>query len=313
MTFLSPERLWLLVGVAALAAAYVVVQRRRRLHVARFTNPVHLDALAPSRPGWRRHVVAALLLAGVATLLVGTARPARAERVPREEAVVMLAIDISASMTATDIAPSRLDAAVGAATQFVEDVPDSFEIGVVAFDERARVLATPTTDHAAVVDAIQALQPGTGTAAGEGLFASLDALSGVDEADGDLPTTVVLLSDGATTAGRPVDDAATAAAEAEVPVTTIAFGTEDGRVVVEGQIVPVPADTEAMAAVADATGGSFFEAGSAGELRSVYDVIQGRVGYATEQREVVQGFLGAGVSVLTAAFGLSFSLSARVL
>jgi len=323
LTFLAPERLLLLAVVALAAVAYVALQARRRHHAVRFTNLELLDAIAPQRPGWRRHVVAVVALLGLSAMVLGLARPARDEQVPREEAVVMLAIDVSRSMTAEDVPPTRLVSAQEAAKEFIDDVPDGFRVGLVAFDEVARTLATPTLEHDAVIAAVDRLETGRGTAAGEGIYASLEAIEAVlgdtDDAasaadeDDDFAATIVLLSDGATTAGRDVDVAAADAAEAGVPVTTIAYGTDGGIVEIEGEIVPVPADPVTMQAVAEATDGSFFEAASASELASVLEDIQTRVGYTTEEREVILWFVTAAFVLVLLALGASMLWSGRFL
>jgi Ca-activated chloride channel family protein len=323
LTFVAPDRLWLFLLVALAAVAYVALQLRRRHHAVRFTNLELLDAIAPSRPGWRRHLVAVVALLGLSAMVLGLARPARDEQVPRDEAVVMLAIDVSRSMTADDVRPSRLVSAQMAAKDFIEEVPDGFRVGLVAFDEVARTLATPTLEHDAVIAAVDRLETGRGTAAGEGIDAALDAIEAVlgdtddpastaDE-DDDFAATIVLLSDGATTAGRDVGAAARDAADAGVPVTTIAYGTDGGIVEIEGEIVPVPADPVTMEAVAEATGGSFFEAASASELRSVLEDIQTRVGFTTEQREVILWFVSAAFVLVLVALAGSMVWNGRFL
>jgi Ca-activated chloride channel family protein len=314
MTLLAPERLWLLAGVAALAVGYLVLQRRRRHYAVRFTNLALLDSVAPKRPGWRRHVAA--LVAGVAmvALVVGLARPARDEKVPREEAVVMLAIDVSRSMTATDVMPTRMSSAIAAAEDFIADIPPRFRIGLVAFDDEARILATPTLEHQVVVDALGRLEPGQGTAAGDAIEASIEAIEtvlGTGEEVLDYAATIVLLSDGATTSGMDPIEAAGRAADAGVPVTTIAYGTTDATIEVDGDIVPVPADPVAMEAIAEATDGTFFEAVTAAQLRAVYEDIQGRVGFTVEQREVVLWFLTIGLIALALALVSSMVWTAR--
>lgn len=311
MTFVAGHWLWLLAGVAALIALYVALQARRRRYAVRFANLPLLASVAPRRPGWRRHVPAALIALSLAASTVAMARPARVERVPREEATVMLAIDTSASMAATDVSPTRLDAARSAAASFVGDLPDRLRVGVVTFDRAARVIAPPTTDHAVIHEALRGLVTGPGTAAGEGIYASLAAIQ-VSRAlgtggDGDgnrSVAAIVLLSDGVTTVGRPVEDAAQAAARARVPVSTIAFGTEDGTVEVAGQSVPVPADPDAMRVVAETSAGRFFEAGSEKQLRQVYENIGTRVGYTIRKQEMTTAVLGfAIVSLLLGVAG----------
>lgn len=308
MTLLAPGRLWLLVVVAALAAAYVVLQRRRRHYAVRFTNLDLLASVAPKRPGWRRHVPAAAIALALGVLVVAAARPARDERVASEEATVMLVLDVSASMRATDVAPSRMQAAVEAATDFVDDLPERLRVGLVAFDTSARVIATPTVDHQGVADGLARLRPGTGTAAGEGIITALDLLTGSAEAG-----AIVLLSDGVTTVGRTVADAVAAAREQSVPVTTIAFGTDDGTVEVAGRIIPVPADPATMEAVADATGGQFFTAATGDQLRSVYEDIGTRIAYTVEQREIGTMFVVAALVLLLAALAASLVWTGRIL
>jgi Ca-activated chloride channel family protein len=322
MTFLAPTRLWLFVAVAALAGAYVVLQLRRRGYAARFTNVDLLASIAPRRPGWRRHLAALGVILGLSALIIGLARPARDERVPSEEAIVMLVVDVSASMEATDVAPSRIEAARSAAQSFVEGIPDDFQVGLVAFDASTRVLATPSADHESVISAIERLETGPGTAAGDALAAALDTVAAslnrasveptTDE--GEHPAaTIVLVSDGVTTVGRPLEEATSQAVEQGVPVTTIAYGTDAGTVMVEGEIVNVPADPEAMSQVADQTGGSFFTAESGSELENVYDDIQTRVGFHLEQREILRFFIGLGVLALVLAAAASMLWSARFL
>lgn len=308
MTLLAPGWLWLLAVVAGLAAAYVVLQRRRRHYAVRFTNLDLLASVAPKRPGWRRHVPAAAIALALGVLVVAAARPARDERVASEEATVMLVLDVSASMRATDVSPSRMEAAVEAASDFVDDLPERLRVGLVAFDTSARVVATPTVDHDAVADGLARLRPGTGTAAGEGIITALDLLTGSGEAG-----AIVLLSDGVTTVGRSVADAVAAAREQSVPVTTIAFGTDDGTVEVAGRIIPVPADPVTMEAVADATGGQFFTAATGDQLRSVYEDIGTRIAYTVEQREIGTVFGVAALVLLLAALAASLVWTGRIL
>ena len=326
MTFLAPQHLWSLLAVAALATAYVVLQRRRRHYAVRFTNVELLRSVAPKRPGWRRHVPAAAVALACTALIGALARPVREERVPRDEAVIALVVDVSASMTATDVEPSRLEAAVVAAKDFVADVPEGFHVGLVSYHQLVRVVAAPTTDHAAVIAGLDRLTPGPGTATGDGLLAALESVAaalddttatdGSDGSDGEdraPAATIVLLSDGMATVGTPVEAAAAAAAEQGVPVTTIAYGTEAGTVQVQGTDIPVPADPVSMSAIAERTGGSFFTAASSDELAEVYDDIQARVGYVVEEREILRSFLAAGLVLLLLAVAASMLWNGRFL
>ena len=322
MTFLAADRLLLLAGAGVLAVSYAVLQQRRRHYAVRFSNLELLARLAPKRPGWRRHLAAAMGLAAIVSVIIGLARPVQAQQVPRDEAILMLAIDVSASMSATDVEPSRLAAAQKAATDFVAESPDGFQIGLVVFDRTARVLATPSIDHEPVLRAIANLTTGTGTAGGEALHTAVESvtatLAATEDAgvaaEGNAPiASIVMLSDGSTTVGRPIEEAAAEAAAANIPVSTISFGTASGTVMIEGEVVPVPADTDTMQLVADKTSGTAFTASSAAELEAVYDDIQQRVGYRTEQREISAWFLGAGLAALMLAVAASMFWGARFL
>ncbi|HWH30125.1 MAG TPA: VWA domain-containing protein [Mycobacteriales bacterium] len=305
-SFLAPGRLWLLVLVAALAAGYVAVQRRRRAYAVRFSTLPLLASVAPKRPGWRRHVPAAALLLALAVLVVAFARPEADVRVPRERATVVVAIDVSLSMQATDVEPDRFTAAKASATDFVQGLPDTFAVGLVSFAGGAAVVVPPTQEHARVQRGISSLDLGPSTAIGEAVFASLDALQQVQPVDGEQapPARIVLLTDGTNTVGRDLTAATVAARDAGVPVSTISFGTADGVVEVQGQRVPVPVDVDSMQRLADDTGGAAFTAESGEELDAVYDDIGQQVGTTTERREVTDAVTGLGLAlVLLAAVG----------
>jgi Ca-activated chloride channel family protein len=312
---LAGHWLWLLLVVAALAAAYAWVQvRGRRQAAVRFTNLELLASVAPRRPGWRRHVAAALLLATLATLPVALARPTRTERVPTDRTVVVLALDVSISMQAEDVEPTRLAAAQDAAVRFARDLPEGVELGLVAFAGTAAVLVPPTDDHEATVRAVERLELAESTAIGDAILVSLDAVAGAARDDGEPPpAAIVLMSDGEATIGTtPPEVAAEAAAEAEVPVSTIAFGTDAGRIEYLGQIVPVPVNRPQLAGIADATGGSAFTAATGGELRQVYDDIGSAVGYDEERREVTTWFVGVAFVLGAAAAAAALRWTSRL-
>lgn len=314
MTFLSAGWLWLLAGVAALAVAYVVLQRRRGRYAVRFTNVALLDVVAPERPAWRRHLPAAALLAALASLVLAMAQPAREVQVPKERATVMLAVDVSISMRATDVRPSRIDAARTAAIDFVTSLPDELNVGLVEFAGQASVVVSPTTNHDQVVRAIETMELQNGTAIGEAVFASLDAIASAPPDDDGRPPPgrVVLLSDGVRNQGRSNEDAAAAAEEAGVPVSTIAYGTDEGEIELGERIVPVPVDRDALRVLAEDTGGSFFEAATGSELEQVYDDIGSAIGYEIEEREVGRWFTGAGLVALVAASIMSLAWFSRL-
>ena len=309
MNFLSGHWLWLLAAVGALAVAYVALQwRGRRRYAVRFTNLDLLASVAPKRPGWRRHVPAALVLLALAGMAVAMARPTREVDVPRERATIIMAIDVSISMDATDVLPTRLEAAKAAATSFTEQLPDAINLGLVAFAGTASVLVPPSTDRQAVTSAVDRLQLAEATAIGEAVLAAIRVLEAMPPAPGGepVPASVVLMSDGETTVGTPTDVAAEAAQEAGIPVTTIAFGTPTGTIEYQGELVQVPVNVEELAGLADVTGGSAFEAVTAEELRSVYADIGSSVGFEAEEREVGTWFVGAAFSL--AALGVLASL-----
>ena len=305
-TFLSGDRLWLLLVVGAVLAGYVVMQARRKEYAVRFTNLALLDAIAPKRPGWRRHVPATAFGLAMIALVTAFAQPSRPVKVPRERATVMMAIDVSLSMEATDVSPTRIVAAQEAAKSFVDLVPARLNLGLVAFSGVAQVLVAPTTDHTLLKRSIDTLQLGPRTAIGEAIYASLGSIASVPTAPGQEPAPgrIVLMSDGETTVGRPNDQASKAASDAKVQISTIAFGTDEGYVSVEGRNIPVPVNRTALAQVADATGGRAFEAATAKELRRVYADIGSSIGYRTEQRDASSLFVGlALVFALAAAAG----------
>lgn len=306
MSFLSPERLLLLVPVAALAALYVLLRRRGSHYAVRFTNLSLLEKVAPNRPGWRRHAPAAAFLVMLCLLVIGFAQPATSVRVPRERATIMLAVDTSLSMRATDVQPRRLAVAKQAALSFIEQTPDQFNLGLVSISGMASLVVPPTPDNAKVRSGIEGLSFGPRTAIGEAVFTSLQAISTFDtpRKAGPPPAHIVLLSDGGNTAGRSPKQAAQAAARAEVPVSTIAYGTPRGVVRLDGRAVPVPVDKQALRRLAGSTGGTFYEAATAEELSRVYENIGSSVGYRTERRDISAWFIGFGLlAALAAAAG----------
>src|ERR687885_869073 len=300
MTFQAPIWLLLLVVVAALVAFYVVLQLRRKAYAARFTNVALLGSLVPKRPGWRRHTAFGLIALALAALVVSLAVPSKEVRVPRERATVVMAVDVSLSMKATDIEPNRFQAMQTAAKQFVEVLPKRINLGLVSFAGTATTLVPPTTDRAQVRSAIDHLDLAESTAIGEAIFTSLTAIenfqSTLETGGKDLPPArVVLLSDGYNTVGRDDTQAIDAAVAAGVPVSTIAFGTDYGTLDLEGETVPVPVDRATLEKIADDTGGSYSEAASAKELEQVYADLGSQIGYTTEPHDISPWFVRIGV------------------
>lgn len=305
LTFLAPSRFWLLVAAAAVVVGYLVVGRLRRPPAVRHPDVALLDRVAPRSGRWRHHLVAAGVVAALAAMAVGLARPARTVAVDRTEAVVVLAVDISRSMDATDVAPDRLTAAKEAAAEFVADAPAGYRIGLVTFATETHTVASPTTDRAELLAAIDALATEDGTAAGDGLSTAVDVL----EADADATPAaaddtyraIILLADGDTATGTPLPDAAAQAADAGIPVFTIAYGTAAGEIVVDGQTMSAGADPAAIAAVADATGGADFTASSGAELTQVYDQIGTTIAAGTETQELTVVLSAAAAALLALA------------
>lgn len=314
-SFEASGRLAAFGALAVIALLYLLLSLRRRQFTVRFTNLPLLDTVAPKRPGWRRHIAALVFLAALAALLVAWAKPADEIEVPRERATVVLAIDTSLSMEATDVAPSRIEAAKSAALEFVAELPEQMNVGLVTFDGVARVRVTPTTDRLIVNRAIENIELGPATAIGEAILAGLDAIETAPlvDAEGEpIPATLVVMTDGKTTVGRPDATGSAAASEAEVPVSTIAFGTDRGTITIDGELQPVPVEVAPLQDIADVTGGRFFRAESLGELNSVYEDIGSSIGYATETVEVTDRFVGYAVVFLVISALLSLLWFQRI-
>jgi Ca-activated chloride channel homolog len=307
MSFVAPWALLVLIPVGLLAAGYVWRQRRKRVHALKFSNVDLLKTLAPHGIGNKRHITAAALLLSLLTLALTTARPAMAMQVPLERATIVLAIDVSLSMQAEDVAPTRIAAATEAAKGFVRDLPPAYNLGLVSFAKSANVLVSPSKDRDAVMGALDQLKLDEATATGEAVFTALDAIRSVppDGVQEPPPARILLLSDGYRTSGRPVEDAAAAAAEAHVPVSTIAFGTDNGVVDIGGLPQQVPVDREALAKLAESTGGFFAEAATEKELKQVYDNLGSSIGHRKQMREVTVWFAGAALLFGLTAAGLS--------
>jgi Ca-activated chloride channel family protein len=312
MTFLSPSMLWLLAAVPPLVAGYVVLQRRRRAYVARFTNLNLLAEVAPRRPGWRRHAAPALILATLVLLVGALARPAVSASVPKEKASIMLVIDVSRSMTATDLNPDRMTAAKQAAITFVRSLPKQLRVGVVAFSDDAALVSSLTADRAQTEQAIDSLQPLAGTAIGDGLDVALQEIQRQRDATGEVPAAVLLLSDGVSNRGRPSQEVAQEAAAMKVPVYTVGVGTKGATLQLGDRSVPVSLDEAELQAIAEITGGSYFRTADAGALKAVYADLGSKLGYVKETREATAAAAGLAAVVLLAAAGVSLLWFQRV-
>jgi Ca-activated chloride channel homolog len=312
--FLEPWWLLAVLPVLAVAGAYIWRQWRRKAFALRFTNVDLLKVLAPRGIGPRRHFAAGAFIAALLVLVAGLARPSVDAKEPLERATIMLAIDVSLSMEATDVAPTRIDAAKTAAAEFVKNLPATFNVGLVAFAKSANVLVSPTKDRAAIQQGLDGLQLAQSTATGEAVFTCLDALRSVpaDGAKGLPPARIVLLSDGYRTFGRSIEEAAAAAQAANVPVSTIAFGTDTGMIEIDGQTQRVPVDRPSLQKLAEITKGHYYEAASIGELKKVYQDMGSSIGYRTKPREVTQWYVGMALLFALAAAGMSLLWTSRL-
>jgi len=313
MSFASPWALMCLAALPLIVFAHVDAHRRRRRYPVRFTALSTLAAVASEESRWRRHLPFGLLTLALAALALSLARPERIVEVPVERATVVLVTDVSRSMSATDVSPTRLEAARRAALCFLDKVPDELRVGLVSFSDGAQTLRAPTTDHRAVKLALDTLQPQFGTATGAGLQTALaDLKIGADETTKRPPAAIVLLSDGAATDRTAAYDVAAQARRLRVPIFTVALGTDEGTITLNGQITPVPPDPDALKRIAALSGGDAFRAEDSDELTGVYDKLGSQLGTQPEQREITVVFAGAALLLLAAAMLASLRLNGRL-
>ncbi len=314
LAFLAPSRLWFLLLIPALVALYLGLVRRRGRRT-RATGRTMFDLVIPRDRTWLRHVAVGLSIASLLTLTLAFAKPKDEVLVPRERATIVVTIDVSLSMQATDVEPSRLEAAKAAAADFVNSLPPKFNVSLVSFAGSANTLVPPTLDRGAVTAAIDALEPQQSTAIGEGIYTSLAALAQVppdpDDPTAVAPARIVLLSDGKTQVGRPSDEAAQAAKAQQVPVYTIAYGTADGYIDIGGRRESVPVDRSELARVSRVSGGEAYTATSAGQLKEVYRDIGSSVGKEKVAQEVTSRYAGFGLFLAILAAAGMISLGAR--
>ena len=304
MSFQQPLLLLALLAMPAVVAFYLAAERRRRRRERAFAAPALAASAVPRRPGWRRHVPPALGLLALAGLLAALARPQVSVAVPAEQASIVLAMDHSGSMAATDVSPSRLEATVAAGERFLEEVPERVRVGGVVFDHRAEAVQAPTRDREALRAALrEKMRPSGGTATGDALATSLAMLQARGRQDGRRPpAAVVLLSDGKSTHGRDPLPVAERARELGVPVYTVALGTDAGTL--PGG-APVPPDVASLRQIAERSGGRAYTAEQAGALRDVYERLGSQVATERRDREVTAVFAGGALALLAGGSGLS--------
>ena len=304
MSFQSPIYLRALLLVPLSAAVYVFADRRRRAGAARFASPMLMPSVAPAGPGFRRHLPLVLYAVALAAVAFALARPEATVAVPEERAAVVLTTDISGSMEARDVEPSRMTAVRRAALDFLEDAPDELRIGAVAFNHAVRHIEPPRADRDDTRALIEDLTPSGGTATGEGLAAAIGQLSRRGARDRERPpAAVILLSDGTSTHGRNPVEVAREAARLRIPIYTVAFGTDRGTIEVRrpggGTVTrSVPPDREAMRRVATISGARTFNANAGEELATVYERLGSQVATREERREVTAAFVGGAAAFL---------------
>jgi Ca-activated chloride channel family protein len=320
VTFEWPLALLALLLIPVVALGYLWLERRRRAQdVAAFSSPALYPNVVAHSPGRLRHLPVAILLLAVAVLVTGFARPHAKRSVTRNEATVILAVDVSRSMEAKDVNPTRLAAAGAAISRFLKVIPKSLQVGVVTFSDRANVVAPPTTDRDVVRQALGQAHTGAGTTIGEAISLALRSASKVRGSDGRPPPAAILLvSDGAQTIGSVTPTAAARRAKAAgVPIYTVALGTPDG-VITEKLVggyterIRVPSDPTTLQHVARASGGQAFTAATDADLKKVYGDLGKRLGHVRKPSEITAAFAGAGVLLLLASGALSSLLFRRL-
>jgi Ca-activated chloride channel family protein len=314
MTLAGFEHVWFflfLVAVLGLVALYIVVQLARHRRMLRFANMELLESVAPKQPSRWRHVPAILLVLSLLMFTVAMAGPTHDIRIPRNRAVVMLVIDVSQSMRATDVSPNRLAAAQEAAKQFADQLTPGINLGLIAYAGTATVLVSPTTTRDATKAAIDKLQLADRTATGEGIFTALQAIATVGAVigggDAPPPARIVLMSDGKETVPSNPENpkgaytAARTAKDQGVPISTVSFGTPYGTVEINDQRQPVPVDDEMLKKIAELSGGQAYSASSLEQLKEVFTSLQEQVGYETRKGDASAGWLRLGALMLALA------------
>lgn len=311
MSFLNPILLLSLLLIPLLAAAYVLLRGRPARYPVRYTNLDVLASVAAGTRSWRRHAGVVLFLLALAALLVGLARPQVNRLADREEATIVLLIDVSGSMTAEDVEPTRLAAAQTAVVSFIRRLPDRFQIGLIGFSEFPDVVTPATDDHEVVIEAVSYLYPQRGTNIGDSIARAVEVVRSAPTvtetgASEQPPAAILLLSDGSQTIGilSPQEGAARAKSF-KIPIYAVALGTAEGVVTIERfgveETIPVPPDPATLREITSSTGGKLYEARSVDDLSEAYEKLGSLVSKVERPQEVTVAFLGAGLLLLLAA------------
>jgi len=300
MSFQSP---WLLLGLLAiplLVGVYVLSQQRRRAYAVRFTNLALLNQVMGKGPGFRRHIPAILFIAGIAGLLLSMARPQATIRIPKGQTSVMLAVDVSGSMAATDVQPTRIEAAIAAGRTLIDKLPSNAQVGLVIFNSQAEVVAPLTQDKGSVKDALGTLAPGGGTAIGDAIQVAVAQLANITDPNGPKSrnaAVVVLLSDGSSNTGIDPMAAAANAAQARIPVQTVGIGQRNQTTMVRGQVVD-GVDEQALQQISRATGGHYAYAADEAQLSKIYSDLGSRIGWVVTKLDLTVPLLALGTIIL---------------
>lgn len=318
MSFSSPLVLLGLVAIPVLIRWYVSQQRRRRRAAEAFVATALTLSVTPHRPGWRRHTPMLVFATAIAVLIVAAARPQRTVAVPVDRAAIMLANDVSSSMTATDVRPSRLVAAQRAAERFLAGAPSSVQVGQIEFARRPILLQSPTADHSLTRAAIAQLRPGGGgTAIGDAIATALHVLTTLAPKGAKRPpSAIVLLSDGTSNVGINPLTAAREAKAQHIPIYTIALGTPNGTIPIKrgSQTIntPVPVSAEELGQIASSSGGRAYTASDSAKASAVYAELATRLGHKKVKRELTADFAGGGLVLLLLGSALSLRWFGRL-
>jgi Ca-activated chloride channel family protein len=319
VSFAAPQFLVGLALVPLLVVLYAVHDRRRRRTLSRYASPALLPTVVDRSPGWRRHLPVAVLFVALTAMIVGVARPRATLNVARQEATVVIGVDTSLSMSATDVKPSRLARARGVALRFAKQGPSSFQVSVVSFGSRAVVSVPPTTDRSLIADSLRLLHPGTGTALGDAIVLATKIAKQERSSDGVVPPAALLLvTDGAPDGGQsPVPNAVQAASAAHVPVYSVLVGTAGGTIEQKltggfKETVKVAAQPGTLQGIAKSTGGEVFNSASDPRLKDVYERLASKLGKHRQTREISDLFAGGSAFLLLCGTALSLLWFRRV-
>ncbi len=317
MSFATPLALLGLLAIPLLVNLYVVAQRRRATAAKAFVTEPLMPSVAPHKPRWRRHAPMVAFIVALAILTVAAARPQTSSAVPVTDAAVMLANDVSSSMAATDVAPSRLVAAERAAARFLAKVPGHVRVGLLEFNDKPIVLQSPTTDHSLTRSSLTQLRAGGHTAIGDAINTAVRSLVSLKGQNGRRPpAAIVLLSDGTSTNGADPIAAAKQAAAQHIPVYTVALGTASGTITVKRgartTTVPVPLAPQELAQIASSSGGRSFTVNDTSQLKAVYAHLAAQLGHKQVKHEITASFAGGGLVLLLLGSVLSLAWFGRL-